>query len=895
MNIHRLSVDDALRSVGSTSSGLSSAEARRRLVEHGQNRIEKIARRHPLLHLASEFVQLFSLILWVAAALAFLAEWFDPGQGMAHVGCAVVGVIVISGLFSFWQEHRIEQTLAALQKLLPHRAKVLRDGLVSEVPVDHLVVGDLILLEHGDSVPADCRLVEALRVRANTATVTGEATARSLIAVASHEDDLIRSQNVLLAGTAVVSGHCKGLIFATGAHTEFGKIARLAQASGEVTSPLRKQLAQFSRMIALLSLVIGLSFFAVGAAIGAPIWRNVMFSIGVIVAMVPEGLLPTMTLALALAAQRMAKRNVLIRQLTSVETLGFATVICADKTGTLTENRMQVRELLLGLQQHGVSVLAEDRSLVEDHRDFFLGASLCHELNESIQSGRIVFLGDPMEAALVTMARSALSSIPPSRRVDELPFDTDRKRQSIVEETPLGRVVYCKGALESVLPLCSGIKLGDAVAAFDTGMSQTIRRAEAEMAAKGLRVLALASKPLSAAGTAEALEQNLIFQGLVGFADPPRAEVPEAIRRCHEAGIRVIMITGDHPLTAMSVAREIGLVRTAQAQAISGEEVQRLSDVALKIALDADEIIFARVTPEQKMRIVEMLAAKKHVVAVTGDGVNDAPALKSAHIGIAMGLGGTDVAREAADMVLVDDNFASIVNAVEEGRTVFQNIRKFLTYVLVHNVAQLVPYLAFALLGIPLPLTPIQVLFVDMGTDSLPALGLGIEAPHPQTMRLPPREQDERLVNLPLGLRAYLYLGPIEAAIAMGAFFFVLLGAGWRYGSALPPSDPLYLQATTACLAAIVTMQVVNVFLCRSSVRSVFSMRFFDNRLIVAGIALEFVLLSIAVYAPWGQAILGTAVVPLNVWLFLLPCAVAMTSLEEFRKRVVRMARGIRS
>jgi magnesium-transporting ATPase (P-type) len=370
------------------------------------------------------------------------------------------------------------------------------------------------------------------------------------------------------------------------------------------------------------------------------------------------------------------------------------------------------------------------------------------------------------------------------------------------------------------------------------------------MAAKGLRVLALASKPLAGVGTTEELEQNLIFRGLVGFEDPPRTEIPDAIQRCHEAGIKVIMITGDHPLTAVAVAREIGLVRTAGLQVISGEDLQWLSDVGLQIALDADEIIFARVTPEQKMRIVEALMAKKHVVAVTGDGVNDAPALKTAHIGIAMGIAGTDVAKEAADMVLVDDNFASIVSAVEEGRAVFQNIRKFLTYVLVHNVAQLVPYLAFALFRIPLPLTPIQVLFVDMGTDSLTALGLGIERPDPQSMRLPPRPQDEKLLNLALALRAYLVLGPVEAAIAMGAYFFVLLGAGWRYGDVLSPHDPLYMQATTACLAAIVAMQIVSVYLCRSSVRSVFSMHLLDNRLIVAGVALQVVLLLIAVMRP---------------------------------------------
>jgi sodium/potassium-transporting ATPase subunit alpha len=408
------------------------------------------------------------------------------------------------------------------------------------------------------------------------------------------------------------------------------------------------------------------------------------------------------------------------------------------------------------------------------------------------------------------------------------------------------------------------------------------------MAAKGLRVLAFAAKELPDSWTSETLEDDLVFQGLVGLEDPPRPEVSEAVRKCGEAGIKVIVVTGDHPLTATAIAREIGLVRTATPRVITGADMQRLSDVRLRSVLEAGEIIFARVSPEQKMRVVRALIAMKHVVAVTGDGVNDAPALKAAHIGIAMGIAGTDVAREAANMVLVDDNFASIVNAVEEGRAIFQNIRKFLTYVLVHNVAQLVPYLAFALFRIPLPLTPIQILFVDMGTDSLTALGLGVERPDPQGMRLPPRSQDERLLNLPLALRAYLFLGVIEAATAMAAFFFVLVGGGWTYGELPAPHDPLYQQATTACLSAIIVMQIVNVFLCRSAVRSVFSMRLLDNRLIIAGIALEVVLILVAAYVPWAQYVLGTAAIPATVWLFLLPFALAMLALEEFRKWIVR-------
>ncbi len=889
MKIHRLSVEDALSSVGSASDGLSSPEALRRLREYGPNRIEKLIRRHPVVRLAEEFTRLFSVILWIAAALAFIAEWFDPGQGMAHVGYAIIAVIFVSGLFSFWQEYRMERILAALQRLLPQNARVLRDGCITEVPVENVVVGDVLLLEQGDNIPADCRLIEALRVRVSTATVTGESTSVSLSASPSEEEDVTRSKNILLAGTSVVAGRCKALVFATGADTEFGRIAHLAQTGSDVPSPLRKQLAGLSRLIAVLSLTIGIVFFAIGTMIGVPLWQDSIFSIGIIVAMVPEGLLPTLTLALVLAAQRMAKRNVLIRQLTSVETLGFATVICTDKTGTLTENRMQVREVLLGMEQHAASVLAARPQLAERHRDFFLAAQTCHDVKESFQSNRSVLLGDPMEIALLTMGQNAVSGATVSRRIDEIPFDTDRRRQSVVHEMPNARrVLYCKGALESVLPLCTHVAADGGTRSMNAADQERIRAAEAAMAAKGLRVLGFAFKELRSAAASDALEQDLTFLGVAGLEDPPRPEVADAIVKCREAGIKVIIITGDHPLTATAIAREIGLVKSEQPRVIVGDELRRLSDVGLRLALDAEEIIFARTTPEQKMRIVEALIGKKQVVAVTGDGVNDGPALKAAHIGIAMGIVGTDVAKETADMVLLDDNFASIVSAIEEGRAVFQNIRKFLTYVLVHNVAELVPYLAFVLFRIPLALTPIQILFVDMGTDSLTALGLGVERADPQAMRLPPRPRDTRLMNFPLALRAYLFLGPIEAAGAMAAFFFVLLRGGWTYGTTLAADDPLYLQATTACLCSIIVMQIVNVFLCRSPTRSMFSMRLLDNRLILLGVALEAALMLIAVYWPVAQDLLGTAVVPAALWLLVVPFSAGMLVLDELRKWIVR-------
>jgi calcium-translocating P-type ATPase len=888
MQVHTLAVDEAVSSLRSGRHGLSSAEARRRLLEYGPNRVARLARRPAWLGLLRQFTQFFSVILWAAAGLAFVAEWNSPGERMARIGYAIIAVILINGVFSFWQEYRVEQTLAALQKLLPRRVRALRDGAMVEVPAEDLVVGDVILVEPGNDVAADCRLVEAFGLKVSNATITGESDPQIRTADPSPADDPVRAGNLLLAGTSVVSGHGKCLVYATGAATEFGKIAHLAQTGGDATAPLTTELARLSRLIAILAVAIGLVFLAIGLIAGLPFWQDFIFAIGIIVAMVPEGLLTTLTLALAMAAKRLAKRNVLIRHLASVETLGSATVICTDKTGTLTENRMRVRELLLGQELLSPAQLAGQPEWVDRYRGFFCGVLLCHNLNEVSGDHGRTLQGDPMELALADLGLRAAAAPITSRRVHEIPFDSDRMRQSVVHDEGGVAVLYTKGAPEAVLPLCAYYVEAGAVRPLTAEARERIRRGQEKMAARGLRILAYAARNLPSGSTPSEWERELVFQGLAGLDDPPRPEVPEAIQRCRQAGIKVIMVTGDHPSTALAIAREIGLVRSASPVVMTGDQLRRLSETELQIALDAPEIIFARVVPGHKTRIVEALKSKGHIVAVTGDGVNDAPALKAAHIGVAMGMTGTDVAKAAADMVLLDDNFASIVNAVEEGRALFQNIRKFLTYILVHNVAELVPYLAFALFAIPLPLTPIQMLVVDMCTDSLTALGLGAEKPNPQAMRLPPRRPSQRLMTITLALRSYLFLGGIEAAAAMAAFFFVLHGGGWSYGERLAADDPLYQRATAACLSAIIVMQIVNVFMCRSSVRSVFTTGLLDNPILVAGVALEITLLVLIDYTAWGNALLETAPVPAEVWIFVAPFAAAMLLLEEARKWLAR-------
>ena len=898
MNPHQHAIEKLYAHLHSGAQGLTQAEAAQRLARYGANRIEEITGQSFAGKLLKEFTHFFALILWLAAGLAFVAEWKDPGQGMAMLGYAVLGVILINGLFSFWQEYRAEKALTALRNLLPQHATALRDGRAVQLPVADMVPGDVVLLAAGDDVPADCRLIEASGVRVNTANLTGESKPMARDTGTTSEEQPALRRDILHAGTSLISGEAKAMVYATGMHTEFGNIARLTQTAREPLSPLQKEIARLSRLVALFATLLGVLFFLIGQTVGLSFWANLVFAIGIIVANVPEGLLPTVTLSLAMATQRMAKKNALVRHLPAVETLGAASVICSDKTGTLTQNRMSIRQVF-----YSGALLTPGELAATAAEPLYAIMRHCHDLRRVEQNGQAVWQGDPMEVALLEGVPSNGVIFP---RLDEIPFDTERKRMSVICATPQGHMLYCKGAPESVLPLCSAMLLQGKLLPLDEASRTKLLSAHEDMTERGLRVIALAyrslspdlpslqSSPASGRGGERKVqslipaepETELIFAGLIGLVDPPREGVPEAVRRCHEAGIRVIMITGDHPHTASALAREIGLAQNPFA--VTGDKLLTMSDTDLQLLLDEPELIFARTGADQKMRIVQALQRKGEIVAVTGDGVNDAPALKCADVGIAMGISGTDVAKEAADIVLLDDHFATIVAAIEEGRAVYDNVRKFLTYILTSNVPEIVPYLAFVLFRIPLPLTIIQILAVDLGTDMLPALALGAEKPDPDIMRRPPRPRSERLLDWGTLLRAYLFLGPLEAVAGMAAFFFVLHGGGWQYGTMLGHQDNLYLLATTACLSAIIAMQVVNVFLCRHPVMSIFSRGHRRNRLIGYGIGFELLLLLLIDYTPWGNALFGTAPLEVEVWLFIVPFGIGMLLLEEFRKAVAR-------
>ncbi len=882
MRIQSLSKAEVLKALVTSEKGLSDEDARRRLNEYGLNEIKEVRKKPLYLKLVSQFIHFLAIVLWIAAALCFLSEYLHPGEGMLSLGIAIIGVIIINAIFTFIQEYRAERAVEALKKMLPFYVKVLRDRSEKEVHAREVVPGDIIQLSEGDKIPADSRLIDASELKVNNGPLTGESepVARDPQAF---DGELIESPNILYAGTTVISGSGKAVVFATGMTTEFGRIAHLTSAVEAGMSPLQKEIIKATRLVATIASVIGLSFFILGFLIGRNFWENFIFAIGITVALIPEGMLPTMTLSLAMGSQRMAKRKALIKTLTSVETLGAVTVICTDKTGTLTQNKMAATKIWFNNRTFDIAELSNDKAY-----ELLRIAFLCN--NARFIDGQ--YRGEPTEVALLRVARETLGDID-SVRIKEFPFDSERKRMTTVNRIEGETIAFTKGATEGILPLCSSLLLNREKVPVDEDLRRKIIDASHAMMDMGLRVLSFAFKEIKSvdemntAGSSD-IEDDMVFAGLIGLEDPPRPEVPEAIRKCSEAGIKVVMITGDGSRTARSIAKEIGLVKGVPL-VIEGHEFNRMSDAELREKLWEKEIIFARMTPKHKMRVVSILKDEGEIVAVTGDGVNDAPALKKADIGIAMGISGTDVAKEASDMILLDDNFATIINAVEEGRAVYENIKKFITYIFASNIPEAVPYLAYILFKIPLPLTIIQILAVDLGTDMLPALALGAEKPTPGVMKKPPRKLKERLLDFPLVVRSYLFLGMIEAAACMFGFFYVLYQGGWIWGTIIPSGNILYLQATTACLTAIIISQVGNVFACRSSKESVFSIGIFSNRLIFYGIMAEILLHLFIVYHPIGNRIFGTAPIGMDIWLVLIPFSIILLAAEEVRKFYMRM------
>jgi Ca2+-transporting ATPase len=834
----------------------------------------------------AQFQELVIGILLIAAVVAAaLGEWTDA--------LAILAIVLLNAILGFVQEERAEHALAALQKLSAPLAKVIRGGIVQLVPVRELVPGDRLVLEAGDHVPADARLIEAVALRVQEAALTGESTPEDKDAdiVLPLETPLADRRNMVFMGTVVAAGKASAIVTAIGMNTELGRIAGMLQRSEPEATPLQKRLAELGRVLAIACLVIvGIVFLLEWLSTGN-LLEVFLLSVSLAVAAVPEGLPAVVTIALALGLQRMIRRNVLIRKLPSVETLGSVTVICSDKTGTLTKNEMTVREVYAGDSLYHVSGAgyaprgdfvkagATMPVNVAGEWDLLLALTVgvwCN--NASLLPGgqgeeNWQVIGDPTEGALLVAGLKA--GLQPSKTdgsvLLELPFDSNRKAMSVVVREPGQLHLYCKGAPEVVLAKCVAELVNGKSAALEDDRRQAILQTSANMASRALRVLAVAYRPVTSAEIQPHVdERNLVFAGLVGMIDPPRDEVKDAVRKCHEAGIRPVMITGDHPATALAIAQELCIAGGAD-RVITGQQLDAWSDQELAAQVTGISV-YARVTAEHKLRIVRAWKKNGHVVAMTGDGVNDAPAIKAADIGIAMGLTGTDVTKEASAMVLTDDNFVSIVNAVEEGRGIYDNIQKVLQFLLSCNLGEILLVLAASLLGWPAPLIAVQLLWINLVTDGLPALALALEPPEPGIMRRKPRPAGESILTLQVGWRI-LFQGALVGGAALTAFALTYANN--------PENLP---RARTMAFCVLVYGELLRALAARSQYLTIFQLGFFTNPPLFAAIALSALLQLSIVSMPFARPFFESVQHFASEWPLLIGLALAPLLLMEAAK-----------
>ncbi len=897
-SVFSLPAEAVRQALGTGPEGLSDAEAAARLEEYGPNELAPGRPLSPALIFLRQFTNLLILILLAATAISyFLGERLDAAVILVIVlACAVLG---------FVQEYRAEQAAAALASLAAPSATVLREGQELTIPAREVVPGDILLLAAGDRIAADGRLLVAVNLQVDEALLTGESLPvnKSPQAVPPEAPPGER-HCMVFGGTAVTYGRGQAVVVATGMHTEFGRIARLLQEVRQERTPLEQRMATIGRVLAAVCLSVAAAAVLLGILKGEDAWKMLLWGISLAVAAVPEALPAVVTGALAIGTTRMARRHAIVRRLPAVETMGCTTVICTDKTGTLTRNEMTVRRLFLdSLEVEVTGVGYEPRGEFRTEEFGYLTpaypplamagriALLCNDAALVEEQGNWQVRGDPTEGALLVLGqkigldrRRLLQECP---RVAEIPFSSERKRMSTIHETPGGLVMYLKGAPESLLPWCDKLLTAQGEQPLAEVGRQVIAARAADMAGQALRVLGLAYRRLPSLPqlTPRAEETDLTWVGLAGMIDPPRPEAKAAVRRCHRAGIRVLMVTGDHPETALAVGRELGLLRPGREGILTGRELGGLSDAELAAKL-TETAVFARVSPEHKLRLVDLLKAQGEVVAMTGDGVNDAPALKRADIGVAMGITGTEVTKETAAMILADDNFATLVAAVEEGRAIFDNIKKYLIYLLSCNFGEILVLTGAFFLGLPLPLLALQILWVNLTTDGLPALALGVDPKGPDLMRRPPRPPGEgvftRNVNLLLTIIS-LYL----TAVLIPLFAYYCLADPNRLGN---PQEVL-IQAQTMVFTTLVLAELVNAFNCRSDHLSLFRVGLLANRHLVAAVGVSLVMMVAVIQWPPLARLFHVRPLDAGDWLIAAALALGLIPVVEAAKWGLRRAR----
>jgi len=892
---HTLPHTDVIAALSSSATvGLAASEAARRLADSGPNRLAEQVKVPKWKLFLGQFQDFMIYVLLVAVLISAF-------EGQVLEATAILAILLLNGVLGFVQEYRAEEALEALKQLSAPIATVIRDGVERDIPAEELVPGDLVLLEAGDKVPADGRLVEAAALRITESALTGESSPSRKDAACVLELDapLGDRRCMVFAGTAVAVGRGTLVVTATGQATEMGKIADLLAATDNEQTPLQRELEIVGKRIAVIVLIIAAVVFFEEAwvewrQVGGPILQDLtdptfrsgltaglLVAVSLAVAAIPEGLPAIVTVSLSLGVRRMAERNAIVRKLHAVETLGSTSFICSDKTGTLTRNEMAVRRMLVGTDPARVTghEKIEPLGSSEPHaQDLALLFEIASANNDARITAEGALVGDPTETALLVAVRDLAPQVTAPARVSEVPFDSERKRMTTVHEIDGRRVAYVKGGADVVLALCTQARVRGQVRPLDSVLRQAIHEANAGFAATGYRTLAFAMRDLGpaeigAAAPVEAdIECDLVYIGILGLVDPPRNEVPDAIAECHRAGIHVAMVTGDHALTARAIAADIGLVSDSDARVVTGQELEAMTDEEL--ACHVDEIrVYARVNPEHKLRIVDALKSRGHVVAMTGDGVNDAPALKRADIGVAMGRIGTDVAREAADMVLADDDFATIVHAVEQGRVVFDNLRKVILFLLSCNMSEVLVVFTTALISPDAALLPLQLLWINLVTDGLPALALGVDPGDPNVMDRDPRKSDESILT-PRRQLGLVWQGAVMTAAVLVLYYFI--------APLLPGMSPNIDR--TMLFTALVLTQLLHSFDFRSPHRSVWHPRSLENRWLVLGLLGSMALQCVVIYLPAAQAIFKTAPLSGAHWLAVIGAALVAVAIMDASK-----------
>lgn len=839
--------------------GLTLAKFEERLGQYGKNVIARVKKKPLALRFLLYFLDIFALLLFGAAAISF----FFGGETGPRDALVILGIVIANSTIGFIQEYKAEKIVEALKKILPHKAMVLRGGKEIEVMAEDVVPGDIILLDEGDDVPADGRIVESSNFSTNDFTLTGESVPQEKYSkVITKKVALTDIDNMVFAGTSVAVGVAKVLVTSTGINTEFGKIAQQTQTIEDEESPLQKELTKSAKTVSKITLLIGLAIFLLNLLLQKPFSDSLVFALSLAVAMVPEGLPATVSIALAFAVKKMAKQNALVKKLSAVETLGSATVICSDKTGTITKNEMTVKEMWVSGQDIHVKGIGYNptgdftlnnktvKFETPEEASLFKACLFCNnaQLVEP-QTDREIWsiLGDPTEAALLTLAgKHGLKKIEEEKKIRdilEVPFSSDRKKMSkVIKEKDSGRIIsYSKGAPDKIMESCSSILLSGKKQSLAENKEAVLSKID-EFAKKGLRVLALAQKEYlkGEEPSQDNAETDMIFLGLVGMIDPPKEGVAESVSLAKKAGIKVFMITGDYGLTAATIAERVGMVDKNYA-ILTGLDLLKMSDDKIGKLLKTQDVIFSRTAPDQKIRIVDILRKQGEIVAVTGDGVNDAPALRKADIGVAMGIAGTDVSKEASDIILLDDNFRTIVSAIREGRVVYANLKKFVHYIFSSNVGELFAVITGLALGLPTTIAAIQILAVDLGTDVLPSLALAVDPESRNVMDMPPRDQKERLLSRRT-IGNFFFVGVVMGIGAAFAFCAYLLLNGWSWGRELPPF--VYLGATTVTYSSLVFSQIANVFSTHAGRSSIIKSFFSNLYLVGASMISLFMLIS---------------------------------------------------